>query len=46
MTRIHKGDQAFDNDGLMGTETEMPFSGARSFMRRKYTRDLKVPTGR
>ena len=41
MTRIHKGDQAFDNDGLMGTETEMPFSGARSFMRRKYTRDLK-----
>jgi agmatinase len=40
VSRIRKGDQAFDRDGLLGTETEMPFSGARSFMRRKYTRDL------
>jgi agmatinase len=40
MSRIRKGDQAFDREGLLGTETEMPFSGARSFMRRKYTRDL------
>ncbi len=40
MSRIRKGDQAFDRDSLLGTETEMPFSGARSFMRRKYTRDL------
>jgi agmatinase len=40
VSRIRKGDQAFDRDGLHGTETEMPFSGARSFMRRKYTRDL------
>ena len=41
MSRIRKGDQAFDRAGLYGTETEMPFSGARSFMRRKYTRELK-----
>jgi agmatinase len=40
VSRIRKGDQAFDRDSLLGTETEMPFSGARSFMRRKYTRDL------
>jgi len=40
MPRIHRGDQAFDRDGLLGTETEMPFSGARSFMRRRLTRDL------
>ncbi len=40
MTRIHRGDQAFDRETLYGTETEMPFSGARSFMRRKLTRDL------
>lgn len=40
MTRIHRGDQAFDYESLLGTETEMPFSGARSFMRRRLTRDL------
>lgn len=40
MPRIHRGDQAFDRDGLLGTETEMPFSGARSFMRRRLTRNL------
>jgi hypothetical protein len=27
MSRIHRGDQAFDYDSLLGTETEMPFSG-------------------
>jgi agmatinase len=40
LSRIRKGDQAFDRDSLYGTEIEMPFSGARSFMRRKFTRDL------
>ncbi len=40
MTRIRPGDQAFDYDSLHGTETEMPFSGARSFLRRRLTRDL------
>ena len=40
MTRVHPGDQAFDYDSLLGTETEMPFSGTRSFMRRRLTRDL------
>ena len=40
MARIHRGDQAFDYDTLMGTETEMPFSGVRSFMRRRLTRNL------
>ncbi len=38
--RVHRGDQAFDRDGLLGTETEMPFSGTRSYMRRRLTRDL------
>ena len=40
MGRVHPGDQAFDYDSLLGTETEMPFSGARSFMRRRLSRDL------
>ena len=40
MSRVHCGDQAFDYDSLLGTETEMPFSGARSFMRRRLTRNL------
>ncbi len=40
MSRIRPGDQAFDYDDLYGTETEMPFSGARSFMRRRLTRNL------
>lgn len=41
MSRIHRGDQAFDYDCLYGTENEMPFSGARSFMRRRLTRNLE-----
>ncbi len=40
MTRVHRGDQAFDSDSLYGTEVEMPFSGTRSFMRRRLSRDL------
>jgi len=40
MARVHRGDQAFDYDSLLGTENEMPFSGARSFMRRRLSRDL------
>ncbi len=40
MSRIAPGDQAFDHDSLYGTETEMPYSGARSFMRRRLTRQL------
>lgn len=40
MSRQRPGDQAFDYDSLYGTETEMPFSGMRSFMRRRLTRDL------
>lgn len=41
MSRIHPGDQAFDNDSLYGTENEMPYSGVRSFMRRRLTRELQ-----
>ncbi|MFZ1774555.1 MAG: agmatinase [Rhizobiaceae bacterium] len=40
MPRHFKGDQAFDSESLYGTETEMPYSGTRSFMRRRLTRDL------
>ncbi|MEM6985549.1 MAG: agmatinase [Pseudomonadota bacterium] len=40
MSRMQPGDQAFDHASLYGTETEMPYSGARSFMRRRLTRDL------
>lgn len=40
MSRIMPGDQAFDRPSLYGTETEMPFSGTRSFMRRRLSRDL------
>ena len=35
------GDHAFTTDGLYGTVVEPTYSGALSFMRRKYTRDLK-----
>ncbi len=41
MSRIHPGDQAFDNNSLYGTENEMPYSGVRSFMRRRLTRELQ-----
>lgn len=34
------GDQAFTRDTLYGTESEMSYSGARSFLRRRYSRDL------
>ena len=40
MSRIRPGDQAFDFDSLYGTESEMPFSGTRSFLRRRLSRDL------
>ncbi|MBH0238761.1 agmatinase [Methylobrevis albus] len=40
MPRILPGDQAIDPASPYGTETEMPFSGVRSFLRRRYTRDL------
>ncbi len=41
MSRIQRGDQAFDAESLYGTENEMPYSGARSFMRRRLTRNLE-----
>lgn len=41
MSRIKPGDQAFDSESVFGTETEMPYSGARSFMRRRYSRNLE-----
>ncbi|MDC0948483.1 agmatinase [Gammaproteobacteria bacterium] len=40
MTRIAAGDQAFDYDSLYGTESEAVYSGLRSFMRRRLSRDL------
>lgn len=40
MTRRENGDQAFDFDSLYGTEREMPYSGTRSFLRRRLSRDL------
>lgn len=35
------GDEAFRRDSLKGTQWEATYAGALSFMRRKYTRDLK-----
>ena len=35
------GDEAFRRDSIMGTQWESTYAGALSFMRRKYTRDLK-----
>ena len=35
------GDAAFRRTDLLGTEVEPTYAGAPSFMRRKYTRDLK-----
>jgi agmatinase len=40
MTR-KPGDEAFRRDTIMGTQWEPTYAGAQSFMRRKYTRDLK-----
>ena len=36
------GDHAFTADGLLGSGEEPTYSGALSFMRRKYSRDLKA----
>ena len=36
-----EGDDAFTAEGLYGTSMEPTYSGATSFLRRKYTRDLK-----
>jgi agmatinase len=35
------GDEAFRRESLKGTQWEATYAGALSFMRRKYTRDLK-----
>ena len=40
MTNINEGDQAFRSDSLKGKDLEMPFGGALSFLRRKYTREI------
>jgi agmatinase len=40
MTRL-PGDEAFRRQDLKGTQWEPTYAGALSFMRRKYTRDLK-----
>ena len=37
---MSRGDAAFRRKNLKGTTIENSFSGALSFMRRKYTRDL------
>ena len=37
---MSSGDNAFVRDGLLGSESEMTFGGALSFMRRTYTREL------
>ena len=34
------GDQAFRAEGLYGRREEMPYGGALSFLRRRYTRDI------
>jgi len=36
-----EGDQAFRKETLLGRDLEATYSGALSFLRRKYTRDLK-----
>ena len=41
MTEKSAGDHAFLLDTLYGTTSEPTYAGATSFMRRKYTRDLK-----
>jgi len=41
MTVKKAGDHAIDRESLYGTSTEPTYAGAVSFMRRKYTRDLK-----
>ena len=41
MTNKTAGDHALLRDSLYGTTSEPTYAGAVSFMRRKYTRDLK-----
>ncbi|HLT90900.1 MAG TPA: agmatinase [Woeseiaceae bacterium] len=41
MTAKKAGDQAFLRESVHGTRSEPTYSGALSFMRRKYTRDLE-----
>ena len=41
MTQKQPGDAAFRRESLMGTVVEATYAGAHSFMRRRYTRDLK-----
>ena len=41
MTNKTDGDHALLRDSLYGTTSEPTYAGALSFMRRKYTRDLK-----
>ncbi len=41
MSEDYKTDQAFRADTLYGRAPEMTYSGAMSFLRRKYTRDLQ-----
>ena len=40
MSRL-PGDEAFRRESLKGTQWEPTYAGALSFMRRRYTRDLK-----
>ena len=40
MTSIEQGDGAFTGGSLYGTREEPTYSGALSFMRRRYTKDL------
>ncbi|MDH3983627.1 MAG: agmatinase, partial [Gammaproteobacteria bacterium] len=37
----YKSDHAITRDSLYGTTPEPTYAGVTSFMRRKYTRDLK-----
>ena len=39
--KTHDSDHAFTARSLYGTEAEHTYSGARSFLRRKYSRDLR-----
>jgi agmatinase len=41
MTAKHSGDNAFTAEDLHGTSTEAMYAGALSFVRRRYSRDLR-----
>jgi agmatinase len=41
MTAKHSGDNAFTAEKLYGTSTEAMYAGALSFVRRRYSRDLR-----